>query len=214
MNKKIIIINSINVVFVLLATILMFLGIQFMKSDFVLEVSGISLLKFFTVESNILMGITSLLVILYKSKIPYWLKKLSLISTTAVTLTCVTVIFYLAPISKFGYISLFQNSNLFFHLIVPLLSITSYVINKDLKLKSMKEAYYGLVPTFLYSIFYIINAIMHIENGKVSQEADWYRFFSNGLCAAIITIVIMYIASYLIARVLIYLNLRYGKRKK
>ena len=214
-KERIIILNSINVIFVTIATLMMFLGIHFMKSDFILEVSGISLLKFFTVESNILMGVTSLIIVLYSVKnkiIPTWLNRLNLISTTAVTLTLLTVVFYLAPVSKYGYFSLFQNSNLFYHLIIPILSIICFVINTNSKTIKTKDSFCGLIPTFLYSIYYIINALFHIKDGKVLAEADWYGFFSNGLFGSIITIIIMYLCSYAISKALIYLNYKYNKK--
>ena len=44
-----------------------------------------------------------------------------------VTLTFSVVFLYLGPISKGGISKLLQNSNLFFHLVIPLLNIIDFV---------------------------------------------------------------------------------------
>ena len=177
------VLNCIIVIFTLIASFMMFTGLKFTNGEEpVLETTKIGMFKFFTVDSNLLMGIISLIFILYeinvlknkKEDIPKNIYILKLMSTTAVGLTFVTVFLYLGPISKGGIPSMIRNSNLFFHLLIPLLSmITFTMFEKTNKLK-YRYSFWGLVPTMIYAIFYLINVLVHMENYKVSPTYDWY----------------------------------------
>ena len=200
------ILNLIIFICVLIASILMFTGIRFMDDEQLLETSGISLLKFFTVDSNILMGITSLLLIIYSKKTSKWLELLNLCATTGVSLTFFTVIFYLAPFSQYSYFAFFKNSNLFFHLIVPILSIINYIFYSSSKSLNIKDSFYGLIPMLLYSVYYVSNAILNMSKGRIIAKYDWYGFFANGVASIIFTIIFMLLSTYLISFLLIYFN--------
>lgn len=204
--------NIIIFICVLFASILMFTGIKFMDNEQLLETSGISLLKFFTVDSNILMGITSLLLIIYSKKTSRWLELLNLCATAGVSLTFFTVIFYLAPVSEYSYFEFFKNSNLFFHLIVPVLSIINYIFYSSSNNLQLKHSFYGLIPMLLYSAFYVSNAVLNMNNGKIVAEYDWYGFFANGITSIIFTIIFMLLSTYLISILLIYLNKKYHEK--
>lgn len=206
-NKISKIIDIIIFILTLLASIIMFTGFKFMHGiEPVLESTKIGMLRFFTVESNIFMGIIALLFVLKKelTKIDYILK---LMSTSAVTLTFVVVFTYLGFIAKGGIVSLLQNSNLFFHLIIPVLSIINFIFfEKTDKLKSLKNSFYGIVPALLYSIYYMINILIHMENGKISPVYDWYWFVQNGVWTSIIVVPIIFTLTYIISLVLWKLN--------
>ena len=111
-NKISKIINIMIFILTLIASIIMFTGFKFMHGiEPVLESTKIGMLRFFTVESNIFMGIIALLFVLKKelTKTDYILK---LMSTSAVTLTFIVVFTYLGFVTKGGIVSLLQNSNL------------------------------------------------------------------------------------------------------
>ena len=211
MNKKNIkisfILNIITVILTLIATIIMFTGFKFMTGyDVVLESSRIGMFKFFTVDSNLLMGVVALIFAIKEYKIlegkiedistRYYILKLA--STTSVSLTFIVVFAYLGPISKHGIYSMLQNSNLFFHLLIPVISIINFIdFEKTDKIK-IKYSLYGLIPTVLYSIFYLTNVLIHMENGKVDPIYDWYWFVQNGVWSTIIILPLMWLISYFI----------------
>ncbi len=190
-NHKIsLILNYLIFIFVLIGTILMFTGIKitYIKEP-ALETSGLSVFKFFTVDSNIFMGIIAILFARQERKIisgkikeipiSYYLFKF--MATVSVTLTFLTVFIYLGGIAEGGLISLLQNSNLFFHLIVPVLSVLTFtVFEKNNKIKA-NYIVCSLIPMLLYAIYYIINVIVHFENGTISPKYDWYRFMKDGM---------------------------------
>lgn len=209
-----IILNCTIVLFVIVASIMMFSGYRFMNGDeLVLESSKLGMFKFFTVDSNIFMGIISLIFIIYEIKllngkindIPNWLYNLKLMATTGVTLTFFVVLVYLGPLVSSMRL-MFMNSNLFFHLFVPVFSIISFILyEKNNKLK-LVNTFYGLIPVVLYTLFYLFNVLIHIENGIVSTKYDFYWFVQKGMWTSIIVIPLMLIIAYCISFILWKLN--------
>jgi hypothetical protein len=132
--------------------------------------------------------------------------KLKLMATTAVSLTFIIVFTYLGPISKDGIISLLQNSNIFFHLVIPVLSIITFTLFERTNKLKFKDSLYGIIPTIIYAVLYLTNILIHMENGKVSPVYDWYWFVQNGVKTAIIVAPMIIIISYIISLILWKLN--------
>ena len=211
MKKKIsLIINIIITLLTIIALIIMFTGIKITHGiEPVLEIKKLGMFKFFTVDSNLFMGLIALLFIVKQirnkelTKTMYILK---LMATTSVTLTFIVVFAYLGPISKDGIKSMLQNSNLFFHLIIPVLSIINFTLfEKTDKLKK-NDTLYGLLPITIYSIMYGTNVLTHIENNKVSTIYDWYWFAQNGIPIAILTSIIIILMTYMTSFILYKIN--------
>ena len=206
------ILNIIIVIMVLIGTISMVTGFKFMASIEVLTSTGMHAFKYFTVLSNILVGLASLILLIYEyllnnkriKKIPKYAFLLKYMGTVAVSLTFLVTLFYLSPSlgSKFWF--LYQNANLIFHFLVPVLSFISFCFFEKAEL-SFKYTFYSLLPTFLYGIYYTINALIHMEEGIVAIEYDWYGFVKSGLLSVFIVfpliIFITYIIGYLIFRI-------------
>lgn len=210
-----ILLNIIIVVFTIFASIVMITGFKFMHgAEPVLESTKFGAFRFFTVDSNAFMGIASFAFMIEEIKLLKGINKsinkkmyiLKLMATTAVTITFLTVFLYLGPISKDGIPSMIQNSNLFFHLIIPVLSIITFVFFEKTNTISFKNTLFGIIPTLIYELYYLINILIHIENGKVSPLYDWYWFLQNGVWTAIIVAPFMLIVSYLVSIVLWKIN--------
>lgn len=208
-------INIMITILTIIATIIMITGFKFMTGvEPVLESTKIGVFKSFTVDSNLFAGIISFIFILNEISIIKGEKKeisdklyiLKLMATTAVSLTFIVVFVYLGNIAENGLISLLLNSNLFFHLIIPLLNIIDFIffIKKDNI--TYKYAFYGLIPTLLYAVFYTTNVIIHIENGRVSPKYDWYWFVQNGLWTMVIVAPTILLITYIISLILLLLN--------
>ena len=209
------ILNYIIFVFTVFASIVMFSGIKFMNGiEPVLESSALGMFRFFTVDSNILMGIVALIMafkerkcLTTKSKtIPTIFYILKLVSTVAVTLTFIVVVLYLARISKGGMMSMLQNSNLFFHLIIPILSIITFCLFENTKKIKFIDILYCLLPISIYGIFYLINIFTHVENGIVSPKYDWYWFVQGGLHQVYIVLPIILFVTFVIIVILWIIN--------
>ena len=223
MNKKKIkislVLNILIVIMVVLATIFMVTGFKFMANTYVLTARGLEPLKFYTVDSNILIGVASLIMVIYeylllKNKIkiiPKYVYILKYIATVAVNLTFLVTLLYLSPLygSKFWF--LYQNSNLFFHLLVPLFGFISFVFYEKTEIDH-KYTYYGVSTMILYGIYYVINILIHMESGRVVAKYDWYGFVYGGMASIFIVFLIMVIITYIIS--LVIYKLSKPRRKK
>ena len=222
MNKRNIIIsliiNIIIVLFTVSSAIMMFTGFKFMHGIDILSVSHIEMFKFYTVDSNLLMGLVSLLFLideikLLKGKIKeistfkYILK---LTSTVGVTLTFLTVFLYLGNIVDGGVVILLKNSNLFLHLLIPILSIISFIFFERTNKIKVKYVFLSIIPTIIYSLIYTINVLIHIENSKVSPVYDWYYFLQNSMNNIFIVMPFMLICTYVIGLLLYILNKKHN----
>ncbi len=136
------------------------------------------------------------------SKISDKMYLLKLMATSAVGLTFVTVVGYLGPISPGGIQSMLLNSNLFFHLIIPVLSILTFSIFEQTNVIKFKHVITGVIPTVVYEIYYLINVLTHIENGKVPFKYDWYWFVQGGLWQIFIVMPLMIGVTYVISLLL------------
>ena len=200
-------INIIIVLFTILASIIMFTGFKFMEGDLVLESTKIGMFRFFTVDSNIFMGIVAIIfsikeIELIKDKItsiPSKIYILKLIATVGVALTFAIVFGYLGPIAKGGIPSMIKNSNLFFHLLIPLLSILNFIIFERTDKIRFKSTFIGTITAVIYGIYYLINVLIHMEDGRVSTIYDWYWFVQGGVWQAIIVIPLVLGITYAIS---------------
>lgn len=204
--KKSLILNIIIFILVLLGTIFMMTGFQFMGKTHLLASTGISPFKFYTVDSNVLAGLSSLILIIYEylilknkiNNIPRFVYLFKYISVVGVSLTFIVTLFYLSPLYGDKFIFLYKNSNLIFHLIVPILSFISFVLYEKTELR-YKDTLYGISTMIIYGIYYIINIIMHQENGVVSITYDWYSFVRGGLSSIFIVFPVILLVTYLIS---------------
>ena len=214
--------NYIIVIFEVISFVILLTGYKFMFGvEPVLETSTIKMFRFFTIDANLLMGICSLIFIIQERKlllgkikeIPVKYYVIKLISTVSLVLTFLVVLLYLGRISKWGLMALYQNSNLFFHLVIPLLSIIAFVFfEKNNKIK-LHYNLYSLIPIVLYAIYYIINVLIHMENGVVPKKYDWYYFVQGGINQAFIIVPLMFIITYIISIGLWFFN-KIGSKEK
>lgn len=210
-NKISLIINIIIVVLVVIGCIFMFTGFKFMPSDNKLEVSNIEMFKFYTVDSNIFMAIVSMTYVFFQFKlnkkaineIPIYVYILKFVGTSAIFLTFITTAFFLTP--QYGLYAMYNNNNLLFHLIVPILSIVSYVFFDKYNNK-YRDALFGIIPMSIYSIFYTSNVLLHLKDNKVSYDYDFYGFLQGDLNNIFLAIPIVFFSAYLISILLVFLN--------
>lgn len=188
----------------------------FLKTDF-------SMFKFFTTDSNILMGLVSLILIPFdilsikdnKEKTPTFVTVLNLVSTTSVALTFLTVVCFLAPleIGKEGYFSAFTGTNFCYHFLEPVFAIISFVFFVNKNRLRFYHSFYGIIPMVLYGIYYVSNIIIHFDNGKINPEYDFYHFAFNGQLSSIyIVLPLMLVVTWLIAY-LLFIGYYFNRRR-
>lgn len=210
------IMNLLIFILVVIGCICMFCGIKFMPaSSLILANSKLEMFKYYTVDSNIFVGLVSLILLIYESRylknkkfIPRWVYVLKFISTASITLTFVTTLIFLTP--QYGFYEMYNNSNLFFHLIVPLLTIISYVFFEKYDNEYI-DSFFGVVPMMIYSIYYIYNIVSHLSNGGLSVKYDFYGFLFGNINNAFIVVPLVIIITYFMGFMLLFLNKNINK---
>ena len=161
--------------------------------------TGLRMLRYFTVDSNLLAGIASLLFAVYEillltgqmEAIPLWLYVLKLSGTACVALTMLTVLFFLSQTIEGGLPALLKGANLWYHLLIPLAAIIVFWGFEGTDMLTVRHCAIAVIPVVLYEICYLVNALRHMENGRVSPEHDWYGFVKGGMQYAFFVIPFM-----------------------
>ena len=198
--------NVLIFVMMVFSVVAMMTGMQFMGEGIALTSTRVEALKFFTVDSNILMGLIAavyavfaVLVLAGKlADIPRWMKVLKLVGTVGVALTFLTVVAFLAPFVAPTYWSLFLNANLFMHLVTPVFSIITFFFWESTDEIRFRESFWGMLPMGLYAVFYSVNALTHAVDGKVPYQYDWYAFVQGGVWQMAVVLPLMLGFTYLI----------------
>ncbi|MBQ9227751.1 MAG: hypothetical protein IJ168_02870 [Eubacterium sp.] len=185
--------NAVNVVLVLFSMIGFFIS----TGSGNMQVAGVKSFMFFTIDSNILAAFASACMVVLNLKhikektvnIPKWLSLLKFVGTTAVTVTFLTVIFFLGP--TMGYSLMFAGSSLFLHLIDPLLCIISYTLFERSPVLPTKYSLLGILPTVLYGAVYVIMVVI------TEKWPDFYGFNTGGFWY--VSLPVMILATYLFA---------------
>ena len=222
-NKKIkisLVLNIIIVSFVIFATIAMFTGFKFMDGKNLLESTKLGMFRFFTVDSNLVMGIIAIIFIIKEIEfirgkieyIPTIMYILKLIGTVAVSLTFVVTFGYLAQIAEGGALALIQNSNLFFHLLVPVFSIITFAFFEKTDKLKFRYSFLGVSSVLIYAIYYLTNVLTHLENGKVSPAYDFYWFVQGGIWQIFVVMPLLLGVTYGISVLLWKLNKKKTKK--
>ncbi len=197
--------NCLIFILVSFSVVAMMTGLEFTGPNTLLSDTKVNVFKFFTVDSNILAGISCLLLFIAeylhikkKKSIPKIISIIKLMGTVSVLLTLIVTIAFLVPSSNAGLLAFYQNSNLFFHFIVPVLCFISFAFFDPITI-SFKDTFLGIIPMFIYAIFYLTAVFTHLDHGKVLWKYDFYGFLKWGTQSAFIVLPIIFIFTYLIS---------------
>lgn len=211
------ILNIIIVLMTIASFIMMFTGFKFMHGpETTIASSTVGRFRFFTIDSNLLMGIAALLFAIQQWKVLKGKKRridirfyvYKLMATCSVGLTFIIVFFYLSRITPNGFFSIYMNQNLFFHGLIPLLSMINFILYEKTSQLEMKHTFMAMIPVILYATYYITNILLHVENNHVSPEYDWYWFVQNGVLKLVGVVPMIFLITYFIGFMLLRLNKR------
>ena len=198
------ILNCLIVILVIFSIIAMMTGFEFTGPNTLLSDTHVNVFKFFTVDSNILAGLSCLLLfvaeyinIKKKKNISKIVSVLKFMGTVSVMLTLIVTLFFLAPSSSARLVDFYQNSNLFFHLIVPLLCLVSFVFYDPIDIK-FKDTFFGVIPMLIYAVYYLTAVYTHLYHGKVLWKYDFYGFLKWGPQSVLLVAPIIILFTYLI----------------
>ena len=136
-------------------------------------------LRFFTTLSNMLCAAACLLTALAINAggIPEWIWMLKYIGTAAVTVTMLTVLFFLAPSFGKGALKvLLSGTDLFMHLITPLLALVSFCVFEKRGM-TFCQSLWGMLPVVLYGPVYLYKILFALPEKRWD---DFYGFNKQG----------------------------------
>lgn len=136
-------------------------------------------LRFFTTLSNILCAAACLLTALAMNAggVPEWIWTLKYIGTAAVTVTMLTVLLFLAPSFGKGALKvLLSGTDLFMHLITPLLALVSFCVFERRGM-TFCQSLWGLLPVVLYGPLYLYKILFAPPEKRWD---DFYGFNKQG----------------------------------
>ena len=128
-------------------------------------------LRYFTILSNLFCAFASLALALslVAGTVPFWIWLWKYIGVAAVTVTLLTVLFFLGPSAGFRY--LLAGMDLYLHLVGPLLAIVSFCFFDRLYPLSLPLAATGLLPVVLYGAVYLYKVVL------CPEEKCWEDFY-------------------------------------
>ena len=176
-----------------------------------MEVTGALCFRYFTIDSNILAAIASLLLLPCEVRritgksdaVPPALSVLKLAGTAAVTITFVVVLVFLGP--TMGYGKMFEGTNIFLHALCPVLAIVSFLFFDGGSPLSAKQSRPALLPTVVYGLVYLLMVVILTE--AKGGWPDFYSFNARGLWP--ISVIVMFSVNVLFVRLLRKLHNRF-----
>lgn len=134
--------------------------------------NGSAAFRFFTVLSNVFCAAAALLMCGASSS--SWVWTLKYTGTAAVTVTMLTVFLFLGP--NYGYKKMLTGTDLYMHLITPLLAILSF-LGFEKRAMTVQTALLGVLPVLLYGMVYLYKVVYAPENKRWD---DFYGFNKDG----------------------------------
>lgn len=137
-------------------------------------------LNFYTIQSNILVLTTQVILFIYdlfyeklKEKFSKFISILKFVSTTAITLTLLVFWGMLAPYMEMETLKSF--SCILVHLVIPLGMIFDFLFSKDEYQVKKNDILFSLIPPVLYFIFCLIRAeISEVRLTGGSRFPYWF----------------------------------------
>lgn len=168
--------------------------------------SGMDIFRYFTADSNVFLGLTCFLFMIYNLikikkpnislKIPLLLKYMSVI---CVSITMLVVIVLLVPYE--GFEAMYSGPSIFTHLINPLLGIGSFIFLDNVEKIPFKSIFLGIIPLGIYGMYYVLNIIINGPEGN-----DFYKFMRHGVPGLIFSFVIIVLIYFAFAVLFYKLN--------
>lgn len=202
-DKRIIIIDSLIVICVVYGTWLM---LTRGGDGTGLISSGLENLKYYTVLSNLFCGIVALaeLVAHISRKSKFDFTMLKFMAATVTGLTAVIIAAFLQP--TYPDLNMYQGSNLWFHLIVPVIAVAECVFTSDVaSMLSFGRTMLTMIPSAVYGLFYALN-ILFRGIGTWPDTNDWYGFLNWGWTIGIVIFLVIIIVTWLVSLALWLLN--------
>ena len=124
-------------------------------------------LTYYTIDSNILLLISSLLYIISRKSVPKAVQLLRYSATLSVMITFLVVVFILYPMYDFDFQFMFlMGPNPYMHVLCPIISVISFIFLEKNEIKNvLKNNLRSLYFTLVYSVILITLNIFKVVDG-------------------------------------------------
>ena len=134
-----------------------------------IHVFGLSMFKYYTIDSNILQLIVSAMILYYvlaakKDRIPAYLSVLHLVCAVCLTITFLIALLVLAPQEGFAYYFL-QNVAPINHFLGPLLSVITFLFLERSEKLPGRALFAPMAATLLYGVIALILNVAGVLHG-------------------------------------------------
>ena len=162
-------------------------------------VEGLGYLRYYTVDSNLLLGVAALVSLVFdilvlikkREDTPRFCKAFLLCASTGTTLV-VTAIFYMGEGRLILPGETLQYAGMFMHLITPLVALVRVLgFEEEKKAPKFYDALFAAVPMVIYGIIYIVH--LQQTNGYGIAEYDWYGSGRPSLEHRVATFLILFV---------------------
>lgn len=153
------------------------------------------MIEYYTIDSNIITLISSLLFVIFYKKKKGFVKDIRFLATILLTVTFLVVVFILCPMQNFNYkLLMFTDTYYIFHTLCPILTVVSYIFFEE----GSNKKIIGLAFTIIYAIVLITLNILDIISGpypflKVKEQSIPMTIMWGGL---------ILLGSYLVGQIL------------
>ena len=167
--------------------------------------SGLENLKYYTVLSNLFCGIVALAeLVMHIRKSKFDFTMLKFMAATVTGLTAVIIAAFLQP--AYPDLNMYQGSNLWFHLIVPIIAAAECIFTSDVaSMLTFGRTMLTMIPSAVYGLFYAVNILIK-GIGTWPDTNDWYGFLNWGWPVGIIIFLVIIIVTWLVSLALWMLN--------
>ena len=158
---------------------------------------GWSAFKYYTSLSNVFCALSCLcslafFVVKGGKVLPERLYMFRLMGSAVVMVTFLVVVCFLGPV--YGYRYMYKGANLWFHLIVPLLSVPEMLLQRPPRRLPLRVTIWGILPTLLYGVVYlIVNAVNWTGSRNPATDIYGFLFWGWGI-GSVFLIVICFIS--------------------
>ena len=157
---------------------------------------GVRSLKYFTIQSNLLVGIAAVIWLAHcKKGVSKAVESFKYVAAAAVALTFITVMTFLGPM--YGYPEMLVGANLWLHLIVPVAAIAEIIFLSDAEY-TRRDNNLAILPLAIYGTFYLANNVIN-GIGEWPDTNDWYLFLTWGYPIGFVIFALLFLVTWLMA---------------
>ena len=164
--------------------------------------TGSGCFRYFTTDSNVLAALAALILFCAELRllrhpeaaVPRWVMALKFVGTVAVTITFLTVLFFLVPLAHWNFAGFFSGNVFVLHGSTPVLCILSFLLLEQKPSLRRRCILLALLPTLVYSVVYLVMVVF------VERWYDWYGFTFGGQYQLIpLVLIVMYAFTLVLA---------------